>query len=178
MGTRSTAFQSYSHTGGVIFLSLWVTTIVISRVYMFYNALNAEWSLRDNNAWLLEKCSEPEFFFKLKEHTDICHEVERLNRSNAYLNALYIVVNGSHLCGESPCIDTVQSVVAKLGWQALVILVLCILFSPNLIYYFHRRHNLNKQSPMESVCFQDTMPYRRYEILDDETSQLRQRYKP
>lgn len=65
--------------------------------------MQGEWTKLENERWLLQQCSDPEFYFNLKEHTDLCAVVVANANSNAYLNALQTVAASAHMCGTSTC---------------------------------------------------------------------------
>jgi hypothetical protein len=167
MGSRSNVLFTYSRVAVVLFVCMWGGTMLVSRSYMMYKALNAEWTRKSNNAWLLEKCNDPEFYFNLKEHTDLCADVVSNHQSSVWLNALYIVVVSTHLCGVSSCLDVVESVLSAMGWPLLLFCVLCAFVSPNIAYLIYRRLTLSSLEKMETICINDGKYRRQYPPLEN-----------
>ena len=67
--------------------------LLISKGYIFYSAYS-EFSLqRAEEAWLREKCREPDFYSNMRQHTDLCAKVERNARSVSPCNP-----HGTHVC--------------------------------------------------------------------------------
>lgn len=132
------AFASCARTVLFSFLAIWLFTLVVSRVWTFHNALQTEFTKRKNEEWLVKQCDDPEFYFNLKEHTDLCATVISNANSNVFLNALYSVANSTHLCGSSSCTDMIQSTLQRLGWQVVGLIVLLALFSPNVLFLLYR----------------------------------------
>lgn len=120
------------------FLVMWIFTLIVSRAWTFHNALQSELTKRKNEKWLVEQCGDAEFYFNMKEHTDLCAMVVSNANSSILLNALYAVAVTTHLCGSSSCTDMLQQFVQRLGWQIIGLLALIILFSPNLLFWVYR----------------------------------------
>lgn len=138
MSTPVVSLVSYSKNIFFMFSCMWIFTLFVSRLYTFHNALQVENTRRINERWLLQKCDEPEFYFHLKEHTDLCAMVVSNSNSNRWLNALYQVATSTHMCGITSCTDMIHQFVQKIGWQMVGLLLLLALFSPNLFYLLYR----------------------------------------
>ena len=113
-------------------------TLTVSRVYTFHNALQGEWTKLENEKWLLQQCADSEFYFNMKEHTDLCALVVANANSNSYLNALQVVAASAHMCGTSSCMDMIHTMVQRLGWQLVGLAMVVMLFFPNILYMFYR----------------------------------------
>lgn len=138
MSTPAMAFASCSRAIIFSFLGIWIFTLTISRIWTFHHALQAEFTKRKNERWLVQQCDNAEFFFHLKEHTDLCAQVVGYSNSNPFLNALYSVATTTHLCGTTSCTEMAQNVLQRLGWQVVGLLVLLALFSPNVLFLLYR----------------------------------------
>eukprot|EP00960_Hanusia_phi_P019569 577653-Hanusia_phi.AAC.1 len=67
---------------------LWLGMFAFSRVFMFYSEFQGEAARRADDEWLRIKCKDPEFFHKMKQHTDLCLKVEQNGRRSVALVAL------------------------------------------------------------------------------------------
>lgn len=132
------AFASCMRTVIFCFVSLWVFTLTVSRIWTFHHALQLEMVKRKNERWLLEQCDNPEFYFNMKEHTDLCATVVNNANSSIFLNALYAMAVTTHLCGATSCADMAQQFVQRLGWQLVGLILLVALFSPNVLFLLYR----------------------------------------
>lgn len=138
MSTPAMAVTSCLRTILFSFLAMWMFTLTVSRAWTFNNALQSELTKRKNEKWLVDKCGDPEFYFNMKEHTDLCATVVSNANSSIMLNALYAVAVTTHLCGSTSCTDMLQQFVQRLGWQIIGLITLIILFSPNLMFWVYR----------------------------------------
>jgi hypothetical protein len=158
--------MGYTQRGVESFVYMWGGTLFISRIYMFYNALNAEFTTKSDNSWLLRQCNDPEFFFNLKGHTDLCAEVVRNDRSNAWLNALYTVVSTTHMCGSTSCIEMVPFLLGSIShsffWPVVLCGCLMVFVGPSALFLLYRRCAMQRVEQMESVCRYDDRPANRY----------------
>jgi len=154
MTTPAMAFASCARIVLFSFLSIWIFTLVVSRLWSFHHALQSEFMKRKNESWLVKQCDDPEFYFRLKEHTDLCTTVTSNANSNPFLNALYSMAISTHLCGTSSCTEMLQSLLRKLGWQVVGLLLLLALFSPNILFLIYRssvyRHLKNQERGLAS----------------------------
>lgn len=138
MSTPAMAVTSCMRTILFSFLAMWLFTLTISRAWTFNNALQSELTKRKNERWLVERCGDPEFYFNMKEHTDLCANVIANANSSIILNSLYAMAVTTHLCGSASCTDMMQHFVQRLGWQIIGLMTLIVLFSPNLLFLLYR----------------------------------------
>lgn len=54
---------------------LWITAFCVTRVYALHEAYVAEVGKREDERWLLDKCTDPEFYSNLRQHSNLCTEV-------------------------------------------------------------------------------------------------------
>ena len=138
MSTPAMAFASCARTVLYCVLSIWIFTLTVSRLWALHHSLQFELTRRKNEQWLVKQCDDPEFYFNLKEHTDLCATVISNSNSNLFLNALYSLATSTHLCGVSSCTDMFQSILQRLGWQVVGCIILLALFSPNALFILYR----------------------------------------
>eukprot|EP00961_Rhodomonas_salina_P002346 32526-Rhodomonas_salina.2 len=75
----------------------------------------------------------------MKQHTDICAQVQRDAKVNPWLKALNVALNTPTLCGSEPCWDKLQNFVSRCGWTAVGCCLLVALFSPQVLLPSVRR---------------------------------------
>jgi hypothetical protein len=103
----------------VLFASKNITLVVICLfggliIINFLFALQTEHAaarqkLMDDQ-WLLEKCGQPDFYMRLKQHTDLCESVEANARRNILLHCVTSALQKTQLCGFASC----ESIAIKL----------------------------------------------------------------
>lgn len=118
MGTPATALAAVMHTVVTWFGVLWVSALATSRIYMFHEVCflflypdhtmltNAciqayQGIIQDlhNDARLLQMCQDAEFLSLMKQHTDVCAQVQLNADVNPWLKALNVALSSPTLCG-------------------------------------------------------------------------------
>jgi hypothetical protein len=66
------AFTNYMKWILIGFWIVWMTTLLVSRSYIFHEAYTAHVAKVEDERWLLEQCSTPEFYSNIRQHTDLC----------------------------------------------------------------------------------------------------------
>lgn len=145
-----------------IFLSMWLmwtTSFVASRIYLLHEAYIQESSKRSDESWLLQQCSDPEFYSNMRQHTDLCTEVANNARSSLILKAIYKVASNTHLCGSSSCVEAAYTFVVRFGWQATLLVALVMIVAPNFVFAILRHVQQQRilkakeESMMHSACY-------------------------
>lgn len=119
---------------------LWVGTmllllaLLVLRVYMFCEAYSSFSLRRTEEAWLRQRCREPDFFSNMRQHTDLCAQVEQGARASILLHALNVVCTTAHLCGQRQCADYLNDLVVRgFAWPLALVLCLFVLMVPSII---------------------------------------------
>jgi hypothetical protein len=133
MGTPATALSSLIHTVVVWFGVLWVSALCISRIYMFHEAYQTIIQHMENDSRLRQMCLDPEFYSIIKQHADVCIQVQKDAEVNPWLKALNIALAAPTLCGQEACSDIITRVCVRGGWTAVVCALLVIIFSPHVL---------------------------------------------
>lgn len=120
---------------------IWVSTMVISRVYIFHQSYYSHLNRLDNEKYLVNKCKDPEFYSNIRQHTGICEEVTLNAKSSPFLNALNTMAINTYVCGTLPCSDIIQSALVRLGWQTIGALALLIILFHNVVLGMCRSFN-------------------------------------
>lgn len=136
MGTPATALASVIHSAVVWFGVLWVSALVISRVYMFHDEYQRIVEHTYNDQRLRQMCADPEFLAIMKQHNDICTEVQHDAQINPWLRALDKSLNSATLCGGEACMDILGRWCVKGGWTGVGCCILVILFMPHVLMRF------------------------------------------
>ena len=110
----------------------WVISFSVGRVFIFYEAYTEMALKLKQDAWLREKCSDPNFYTNMRQHTDLCAAVQLNFERVPFLVALNAVADTAHLCGRYSCADTVIYL-ARGGWPVLLTVFLSCLFAPMIL---------------------------------------------
>lgn len=138
MSTPYMAFVGWAKGVITAFWVIWITTMVVSRLYIFHEAYILETQKLLDERYLLEKCQDSEFYSNIRQHTSICTEVAANARSNVILKSLNVMAQNTYVCGGRPCGEVIRTVVARMSWQALGVLCIAMILFPNLIHSLSR----------------------------------------
>ena len=117
----------------VISLSIfWIISFTVGRVFIFYEAYTSVLRVHKEESWLRVQCADPNFYTNMRQHTDLCANVQRNFERIPFLVGLNAVADTAHLCGRYSCADTVIYL-SRGGWPVLVTVALSCLFTPMLL---------------------------------------------
>ncbi len=117
----------------VISLSIfWIISFTVGRVFIFYEAYTSVLRVHKEESWLRVQCADPNFYTNMRQHTDLCANVQRNFERIPFLVGLNAVADTAHLCGRYSCADTVIYL-SRGGWPVLVTVALSCLFAPMLL---------------------------------------------
>lgn len=134
MSTPAMLAARWAHT---LFLAFWflvISSLVVSRAYIFYEAVVHENNVRERERQLLQNCEDPEFYTMLAQHTAICTAVLDNARTSVYAKAFKAVADNTHACGRTTCQELVTGALMKMGYQTLGIVLLCVIATPNFVF--------------------------------------------
>ena len=117
----------------VVALSVfWIISFSIGRVFIFYEAYTSVLRVLKEEAWLRLQCGDPNFYTNMRQHTDLCANVQRNFERIPFLVGLNAVAETAHLCGRYSCADAVIYI-SNGGWPVLVTVGVVCLFAPMLL---------------------------------------------
>lgn len=142
MSTPYIALTKLLRLALVCAMAVWGGAFCIVNIYRFHMAFTMHRSKVKDEEWLLKQCHNPDFFYRLKAHTDICDELHANAARNAVLFALNHVVGNMHMCGGMACTALFTDLIKNLGWQAvaLVGVVLLVLGNTLIVLLRHYLH--------------------------------------
>jgi hypothetical protein len=141
--------------------------IVINFAEMFHTNLTRIHNKRETDSWLTARCNEQEFIHHMRHHIDLCEKVAEDARTNAYLVAVQLALDGLHLCGSYSCEKILIAITMSFQlsiytWIASIIIILimlplCVLplyrkWQRNLL--LHENH-LGVNAPVPSIYIRD-----------------------
>jgi hypothetical protein len=134
MGTPAHAFIAYTRALLVMVTCSITGGIIVSRVYIFYEAY-AQFTLkRTDEAWLRSQCKEAEFYSNMRQHTDICAQVEQNAMQWVLLHSLNTVCTTAHMCGSRSCMEYVNDLVVRgIAWPVAAVVCLFVITIPSII---------------------------------------------
>ena len=112
---------------------LWIVTLCCDRILALHTVYNAELARLRDEAWLRERCSEPEFFRHLHSHTSICAEVAHRAMRNVFLYSVNHVMQETYVCGRTSCTDQAVAVAmwfTRLSLPVMLLVVIAASFCP------------------------------------------------
>ena len=119
------------------FISFWIAwsiAFAVTRLYYLQEEYIAEVGKRRDETWLLRQCNDPEFYANLRQHSDICTEVENNARASLLLRALSKVMERSmHICGNVSCTEAIYTLGFRMGWHAVIIGIVLLIAAPNIL---------------------------------------------
>ena len=136
------------HPVPVIFtllFGLWMCGFLVSRAHILHIQYHVVKTQYENEAWLLEKCTQIEFYDNMKHHSSLCDNVSIYTRKIPILAALEYMVENTYMCGYSPCFDIIDAVSSwMMGKGLLFTIALCLVMvaAPAVLVPIFRR-NIN-----------------------------------
>lgn len=121
----------------LFFVCLWTSIFLFTRIYLFYEAYQTESKKKEDERWLRIRCQEPEFYSNMKQHSDLCNQVEINARRSTFLTALHIVLDNTYLCGYESCLTLLGNITSWMigaGMPFMIVLIIIILLTPTLLY--------------------------------------------
>ena len=94
----------------LVFILIFGILVIINFLYALQIEHAAARQKLMDDQWLLEKCGEPDFYMRLKQHTDLCESVEANARRNILLHCVTSALQNTQLCGFASC----ESIAVKL----------------------------------------------------------------
>jgi hypothetical protein len=129
--------RNFGLVAGVIMLVMIVANFLLA---LHTEHASVRQQLRDDE-WLLKRCGEPDFYLKLKQHTDLCESVERNARRNVLLHCVAHALQSTQLCGFDSCTNIAAAIVQTLlygGAWSLATFVFALLAIPLLLNMLYR----------------------------------------
>lgn len=133
MTTPAAALASVLHTVVLWFGVLWVAALVVGRVYAFHEAYMRIQQELANDARLLNLCSDVEFVAMMKQHADVCSQVQVDAWVNPWLKALNVALTSPTLCGRDACVDLLMRLSIWSGWTGILSAIAVALCVPQII---------------------------------------------
>ena len=105
---------------------------MVGRLFIFYESYTEFLSVLKDEEWLRVQCASPEFYSKMRQHTELCSTVILNAERSPVLIALNAVASTAHLCGRHSCIDSLVFL-SQSGWPVIVTAVALMLIAPAIL---------------------------------------------
>jgi hypothetical protein len=95
-----------------------------------------------DDQWLLKRCGEPDFYIRLKQHTDLCEGVEANARRSILLHSFTAALRTAQLCGFDSCTNIAAAIVDTVirgGIITFTISIVIFFTLPILLTIMYRR---------------------------------------
>lgn len=135
---------------------------VLSRLHLFQHEYNRISVQRENDAWLLERCKEHDFYHNMKHHSSLCDEISVALRESIILLSLQAVVRNTYTCGYQPCLEILDAFITWVlgrGFAVTIALCACVLMLPSILLPMLRLHSTRAHEARIRDRFND--PYGR-----------------
>jgi hypothetical protein len=158
MSTPGHVFAAYLRSLFLVLSTVFCAGLFVSRAYIFYESYSAfSLKLKEEN-WLRLRCQDADFYSNMRQHTDLCAQVETNARSSVWLHALNMVFTSGHMCGARACMDYVHDLMLQgLLWPALVVVCLFVIMIPSIITSMARSRIMHAQD-----TYARNLPYRHH----------------
>lgn len=114
MSTLAQAFLLHTKALVTVLFYMALLGICVSRIYIFYEVYAAETVKKKEDAWLRVQCKDPQFYSNLRQHTDLCSQVEKHAQSSIFLTALNAMVMQNQWCGsKKSCADYLHNLLVQ-----------------------------------------------------------------
>lgn len=142
----------------VTILSLWLFTLVVSRIYIFHSAYIHQLQTIEDERWLLRQCSDATFFSNLKQHVDLCTAVQENAKKNVILVSLNNAMTASSFCGTMSCWDIIVYIqtggLSFIVTTALITMVTVIVVVPAVTTILRALSDLNYYKQCMNPCLE------------------------
>lgn len=128
----------------VALTAFWVASFLIIRLVIFIEAYSEAQRLKKDDLWLLNQCMQPEFYSKIRHHTDLCTQVQTNAERSAFLHALNAVANTAHLCGRQSCLQVIEWITNG-GWPTLVWIGIALMLGNGVLCVAQRFCSVKRQ---------------------------------
>jgi hypothetical protein len=122
----------------VVFTSL----IVCNFIYVLHTEHTTARQRLLDDQWLLARCGEPDFYIRLKQHTDLCEGVEANARRSILLHSFTAALRSAQLCGFDSCTNIAHvmvDVILKGGVFTIAISITILFCVPVFFMVVYRR---------------------------------------
>jgi hypothetical protein len=138
MSTPAMAFATHLKWMLFGFWTVWLTTLLVSRIFIFHSAYTTHTAKVVDERWLLEQCKTPEFYSNIRQHTDLCEAVHANYRASPFLVGLNAIAVNTYACGARPCVEMIQTIFVRMGWQTVGVVAILFIFAPNLLVLLYK----------------------------------------
>lgn len=149
---------------------------VFTRMYRVHSTYNTLLDERDSDQWLMQQCTQDQFYHNMKQHSDICDSVSARQRDNLLMKACSNVLDETLRDGVAVLTQSVSDAASWAvgrGIVATCICVLVLLFAPTLLLPIFRRH-MNRMADKRLQTLHHA-PYGQVSYVD---SALQRHYTP
>jgi hypothetical protein len=110
MGTPAHLLLSLARHATMVCMIIFTSLVVCNFLYMLHSEhASARQRLMDDQ-WLLKRCGEPDFYIRLKQHTDLCEGVEANARRSILLHSVSSALRSTQLCGFDSCTNIAKGI--------------------------------------------------------------------
>jgi uncharacterized membrane protein len=126
----------FAKNAGLLVAAVMLVLVIVNFMLAFHSEHAAVRQKLKDDTWLLARCGEPDFYLKLKQHSDLCAEVEANARRSVLLHCVKTALKQTELCGFVSCAELANNIVQTIlrGGLFTVAITLAILLLVPLIF--------------------------------------------
>ena len=125
----------------------WITILGIflfslTRLHMLHTTVVRLQSERENEAWLFEQCKRDDFYHNLRQHSNLCDDVNARAQDAVILHAMREVIENTYICQFEFCMRTLHAVAnfcTQHFFYVSIISTIIFLLAPSLFLPHWRR---------------------------------------
>lgn len=126
MGTPAHLALALAKHVTTICMVVFTALVVFNFLYVLHTEhATARQRLLDDQ-WLFERCGEPDFYIRLKQHTDLCEGVEANARRSILLHSFTAALRNTQLCGFDTCANIAQAVVETILRGGIITMAMAV----------------------------------------------------
>jgi hypothetical protein len=123
-------------------MAVFISLVICNFLYVLHAEHSTARQRLMDDQWLLKRCGEPDFYIRLKQHTDLCEGVEANARRSILLHSLASALRSTQLCGFDSCTNIAKEMTDAIirGGIITIATAFAILFTlPFLATLMYRR---------------------------------------
>jgi hypothetical protein len=136
MSTPVHLLLSVARHATMVCMIIFTSLVICNFLYVLHTEhASARQRLMDDQ-WLLKRCGEPDFYIRLKQHTDLCEGVEANARRSILLHSVASALRSTQLCGFDSCTNIATGIADVIirGGIITIATAVAILFTLPIVF--------------------------------------------
>ena len=130
--TAQRVMQSPFSSACTILFTLIMSFFAVEKLCLLHEEYLVQSQIIEKDAWLRERCADPETYSKINHHPGLCEKIEATARIGATWHAI------NKVAGSLP-FDEAVATLQRASWQIMALIAVAILVFPSVIISFFRQ---------------------------------------